>query len=363
MKESQLLIGGQLLYGHANFSPDRHHHDGPGSDGGNAIGLLPGLSAFGTYKVNQDLTLGFGMCSNFGLGLWYDSNWVGRYYAKEAILMGMSFLPAAAYRVTDQFSVGVGPECHARLSEKSMAINNIDPRWPDGELYLKDTTVGVGANVGLMYELTKGTRFGVTYNSPVKLNFSATPEFTTTAPGLSAILLNRGTYFKQARPGGDGAAGGDGEFLPRTQRPVGTARQLRLAELVPVRQDRCFGLHDCGGALTTNLKYNDTWHGALGAQYRLSEPWLLTGGVAYDSSMLDDVEPVAGAAAGLVVAVRHRGPVRDAQGPQLGFAYEYLYGGNPAISQVRASSPCHPAGRHLFTGATRTVPSSFSAPT
>ena len=99
LKESQLTIGCHLLYGHGNFSPDRLTTDVPGSDGGNAIGLLPGLSAFGTYKVNQNLTL--------GLGLWYDSNWVGRYYAKEAILMGMSFLPAAAYRVTDQFSVGV----------------------------------------------------------------------------------------------------------------------------------------------------------------------------------------------------------------------------------------------------------------
>ena len=32
----------------------------------------------------------------------------------------------------------------------------------------------------------------------------------------------------------------------------------------------------------------DTWNVAFGAQYRVAAPWLLTAGVAYDSSMVDD---------------------------------------------------------------------------
>ena len=34
---------------------------------------------------------------------------------------------------------------------------------------------------------------------------------------------------------------------------------------------------------TTNLDYDDTWHGALGAQYRMTDAWMLNFGVAYDS--------------------------------------------------------------------------------
>jgi hypothetical protein len=45
---------------------------------------------------------------------------------------------------------------------------------------------------------------------------------------------------------------------------------------------------DNPAGLSTDHKYNDTWHGALGFQHRISQPWLLTGGVAYDSSTLDD---------------------------------------------------------------------------
>jgi long-chain fatty acid transport protein len=39
---------------------------------------------------------------------------------------------------------------------------------------------------------------------------------------------------------------------------------------------------------TANLNYMDTFHGAFGAHYHLTEPWpwVLTGGFAYDSSPL-----------------------------------------------------------------------------
>ena len=36
-------------------------------------------------------------------------------------------------------------------------------------------------------------------------------------------------------------------------------------------------------SVTKDLDFKDTWHFAAGAQYRLSDPWLLNFGVAYDS--------------------------------------------------------------------------------
>ena len=41
-------------------------------------------------------------------------------------------------------------------------------------------------------------------------------------------------------------------------------------------------------SLTVDRNYKDTWHAAVGAHYRVAAPWLLTAGVAYDSSMMDD---------------------------------------------------------------------------
>jgi long-chain fatty acid transport protein len=42
------------------------------------------------------------------------------------------------------------------------------------------------------------------------------------------------------------------------------------------------------GSLLAVHDYEDTWHVAAGVQYRATDFWLLSAGVAYDSSLLDD---------------------------------------------------------------------------
>ena len=333
LKESQLLIGGHLLYGHAEFSPDITTNV-VGNDGGNALGPLPGLSVFGTYKVNNDLALGFGMFSNFGLGLWYDSNWVGRYYVKEAILMGLSFMPAAAYRVTDKLSVGVGVNVMLGYLKNTIAINNIDPNFPDGELHLRDTAVGVGANVGILYELSPATRFGVTYTSPVKLDFSPSTDFSTIAPGVRDLLVQRGTYFSTLDLGVTVPQGVMASFyhdLNDRWALLGNFGWQDWSEFGKV--DVSLSNSQNPGGLTTNLNYKDTWHGALGAQYRVSEPWLVTGGVAYDSSMMDDANRSPALPLGWAWRFALGGQYALTKTAQLGLAYEYVYSGNPDLAK------------------------------
>jgi len=334
LKESQLLIGGHLFYGHAEFSPDSSTNV-PGNDGGNPIGLLPSLSAFGTWKVSNDLALGFGMFSNFGLGLWYDSNWVGRYYARQSILLGLSLMPAAAYRVTDSLSLGVGANVMVGYLRNRVAINNIDPRFGDGQLSVEDTTVGVGANVGLLYEASQATRFGVTYTSPVKLDFSAQTGFTNTAPGLTALLIQRGLYSSTLNLGVTVPQGVMASFyhdLDDRWALLGNFGWQQWSQFG--RVDVSISDTQNPRGLTTNLNFKDTWHGALGAQYRVSEPWLVTGGVAYDSSMTDEANRSPSLPIGWSWRFALGGQYELSKTTQLGFAYEYLYGGNQGITKT-----------------------------
>ena len=71
-------------------------------------------------------------------------------------------------------------------------------------------------------------------------------------------------------------------------------------------------------SLTKNLEFKDTWHVALGAQYKLIRPWLLDFGVAYDSEFQDNSARLAHAARELRVAVRHRCPEAGEHDLQLG---------------------------------------------
>jgi long-chain fatty acid transport protein len=334
LKGSQLLVGAQLLYGDVEFRSEAGTSVF-GNDGGNALGLLPALSAFGTYAVNDNISVGIGMFSNFGLGLWYDSNWVGRYYVKNAILMGMSVMPAIACRFNEHISVGVGVNLMYGYLRETVAINNISPALGDGQLKVKDGTFGVGGTVGILYELSPRTRFGVTYTTPIKLRFSDTPEFYGTGPGITAVLLGRGLTSSTLNLDVTVPQGVMASFyheLNDTWALLGNFGWQNWSEFGKVDVSLS---STANPGLTTNLKYKDTWHGALGAQYRLSEPWLITGGVAYDSSMLDVSNrspslPLGWAwRFGLGTQYEMRKDLR------LGFAYEYLYGGSPRINVSR----------------------------
>ena len=74
--------------------------------------------------------------------------------------------------------------------KNEVAVNNII--GPDGSLSLDDKAWGFGANVGVLYEIDRGTRFGITYNSPINLNFRALPQWEGLWPGIRALLASRG---------------------------------------------------------------------------------------------------------------------------------------------------------------------------
>ncbi len=107
LDQSQVMVGIQALYGNVEFSPNSGTNVA-GSDGGNAIGWIPGGSVFIAQKLNKDWSFGFGVLSYFGLSESYDENWVGRYYVQKSTLIGLTLTPALSYRANDWLSVGAG---------------------------------------------------------------------------------------------------------------------------------------------------------------------------------------------------------------------------------------------------------------
>jgi len=103
---AQLLAAGQLDYGNLSFSPSAGTSPGLGSDDGGKVfgsdGWFFGGGGFFSYSVSPDLKLGLAMTGNFGAPLKYNDDWVGRYYVQEGTLLGISFVPAIAYKVTSK---------------------------------------------------------------------------------------------------------------------------------------------------------------------------------------------------------------------------------------------------------------------
>ena len=361
LEGSQVLLGAQALYGDYGFSIGSGTSSGLGTgDGGNPIGWFPGGSAFFSYSVSPDLKFGFGMAGNFGLSEKYDDNWVGRYYVQEATLIGMSFLPSIAYKATDKLSLGASVNAMYGIFKNQVAINIPDAQRPghfvpirraetDAQLNVDDQTWGWGVNLGLLYEFNAGTRLGFTWNSQVKLDFSGPAEFSNLGQ-LGTTLQNAGLLNSNIDVGikipQQLMASVFHQVNPRWA-VLGSVGWQQWSKFGQVQ----FGIDNTGSptSLTKNLEFKDTWHFAVGAQYRLSDPWLLNFGVAYDSKFQSGstVSPML--------------PVNDAwrfgAGVQnqvsktfsWGVAAEYAYGGTFDVDQ-QTTAPVASGGRGNLVG-------------
>ena len=347
---TQVQVASVLAYGHLQFSPDSQTDAHLGTNnGGNVVGLLPSGGAFASFAPWHDVWLGVGLFTNFGAPQSWEPAWLGRYYTTKSTLIGISLMPAVAWRINDTFSVGATINTMYGYLKQVVAVQNIEPQTPDGTLTVSSGTLGIGGNAGVLYTLSPATRFGATYTLPVKLNFSSKPGFSGVGPGLSAVL---------AATGLDTATLDLGMKVPQTF-TFGFFHALgdRWAIMGDAGWQNwaAFGAVEVGittsvpRGITTAIAFRDTWHVGLGAQVQLAPTWLLNFGAAYDSSMTDD----ASRSLSLSLASQWRWGIgaQVAVDPHwsLGFASELLWGGSPVVDVDRGPLAGHVSGSYANT--------------
>lgn len=332
LEGTQLQAGAQLTYGNVEFSKAANTSAFLGSDnGGNALGALPGASLFVTDQLSDRFTVGFGTFSSFGLAAKYNSDWVGRYYLQQSALLGLSLMPAASFRATDWLSVGAGLNAMYGYLDNKVAVRTLGAG--DGQMKLQDSTWGFGADAGILVEPVTGTRIGVTYLSPVKLDFKATPSFSNLG-----VFGNRPIFTSPPQLN-------LGLTVPQSVMISGYHElntKWALMANVGWQNWNQFGKVNVGvdsanpQSLTANANYQDTWHGALGAQYTASEKWLFSAGVAYDSSAVSDANRTISAPLGEAYRIGIGAQYQASKKVNVGLAYEFLWAGDMPLTQNSA---------------------------
>ena len=350
---NQLTLGAQVLHADLGFSIGQGTTAALGSnDGGNPVGWFPGGGMFYSHSVSPDVKVGLAITGNFGLAVKYDEGWVGRYRAQEGTLLGVSILPSAAWRVNENLSLGASLNAMVGKLDNKVAVNNII--GPDGSLTLADNVWGFGANLGLLYEPDRGTRFGITWNSPVNLDFRATTQWDGLAPGVRALLASRGLLNANVDLGVTVPQGVNASFYREVDPrwailgSVGWQQWSRFGEVeIGVDTNNPVGV-------TTSLNYKDTWHVAAGAQYKLSDAWLLNAGVAYDSGFQDNNSVSLALPANAAWRFGVGGQKEESRTFSWGWSVEYLYGGN-LHTNVSGNAPVALGGRGDVVGSFNNV--------
>ena len=89
--------------------------------------------------------------------------------------------------------------------------------------------------------------------------------------------------------------------------------------------------------LNLDRNFDDTWHFALGFQYQIDEPWLLSVGIAYDESPVSDSNRTPDMP--LDRQWRYATGIQYdlSEDMTIGCAYEFLDAGDAEISQNRGA--------------------------
>lgn len=338
LSQSQLLVGLQPMFAKVKFDAAPGTTT-PGGDGGNAGLFAPGLTAFYVHKVSSKLSLGVSSISYIGAGVKYLDGWSGRYYLQETHLITLSLIPAVAYQINDWLSVGGGVGLvYGKLRQRAAINNALDGSgYPDGTLRLNSSAFSLQGIAGILVTPRQGTRFGVSYVSPVSLDFRDVVRLDGLGPTLWDDLQSSGLAGSKV----------DLTYTLPQQVMISCYQQVtdKLALLANVGWQNWSAFGNVGVSVsgstsrsfTADAKFRDTWHVALGAQYRIQKNVLLSAGFAFDSSPVSDVDRKIALA--LDRQFRYSGGVQFDLRPDLtlGFAYTFWDLGPAPVDEFRGS--------------------------
>jgi len=265
-----------IIMGEVQFDPDS---DTPvdGGDGGDALGVAPIVGSHYVHSVSDKFKLGMNVGAITGAALDYNNDWTGRYLNQEVSLLSVSFIPAAAYRINDKFSIGGSVNITYATLDYNIAIPNPVPGGEDGKAKVEDADDwDVGFNLGLLFELNEDTRLGVIYFSGIEPTFDGDVKIIPIDLKANASLefnfppMVRGSIYHK---------------LNRKFALLGTVGWEKWSDFdeIPISVGE-----NIDGAIPTN--WDDTWHVSGGIHYMPNEKWMFMTGVAYDTSPADKAD-------------------------------------------------------------------------
>ena len=156
-------------------------------------------NVYATIPIGNNLTIGLGAFSAWGLRTDWHDPWAGRFISRDADLKTMSFEPAIAWQSTDgKIAIGGGIEYRRGrviLNANRGTLNPFNGRFVDvsntrlESEYANDYSY----NAGFLWK-TDRFRFGASYRTDMDLEFKGKADFTQISTGntqLDALVASQ----------------------------------------------------------------------------------------------------------------------------------------------------------------------------
>jgi long-chain fatty acid transport protein len=270
-----------------------------GGNGGDAGDWAYIPNAYFSWQVTQQIFVGFGTGTPYGLKTDYDAGWVGRFHALKSDLKTVNLNPTIAYKMSDTLSIGGGVNYQYAKATLTNAVNYSAAAFGVGGAAALAAVGGPGVegignvkgddgawgwNVGVMYDFSRNTRIGASYRSAVDLRLEGDATFTNRPPLLAAGIPDGPVFAELKLP----AIASFAIF----QRLTPKWDLLADATWTQWSSLKTLNVFRTSGALltTTPLNWKDSWRVGLGANYHHDSQWTLRFGTAYDQTPVPDAD-------------------------------------------------------------------------
>ena len=247
-----------------------------GTNGGNAFeSVIPIPSFYATGQVSDRLWVGLGVNAPFGLKLEYEDGYFGRYDSLYTDLKTYNIQPSAAYKLTDNLSVGGGVDVQYVKVTLTNALPQLSPLLADGHASVEGDDWSVGWNAGLFYR-AGDTQFGVHYRSRMKHSL----EGEQVISGLVGPLAGANGSFAATAP----LTLPDIATLSMTHRLTPQLRAMLTARWYNWSVMESITINATNGTSVKELEYHDSYSFSAGGEYDVNDKLTLRAGTMFDRS-------------------------------------------------------------------------------
>ncbi|KAA1051162.1 long-chain fatty acid transporter FadL [Pseudocitrobacter sp. 73] len=256
--------------------------------------------------INDQFGWGASVTSNYGLATEFNDTYAAGAYGGTTDLETMNLNLSGAYRLSPQWSFGAGFNAvyaRAKIDRYAGDLGQIVagsgalPPALAGQVsqipantkiaHLKGDEWGFGWNAGILFELDKNNRYGLTYRSEVKIDFDG--DYKSDLPSAyNQILGNFGL------PAGTNGSTTNGSLTLNLPEMWEISGYNRVAPQWAIHYSATYtswsqfeelkATNSSGTLFQKDENFKDAWRLALGTTYYYDDNWTFRTGIAFDDS-------------------------------------------------------------------------------
>ena len=197
-QRDRVLLGGGTFINFSNqFTGDPNDPFTAGTSGKYDRHTFIPPNGYGILPIGDNITVGVGMFTAYGLRTDWQDPWVGRFASRDVNLKTVAVQPSIAWQsgsdpANAKIAVGAGVEyrrARVTLNRNNGFLSPLDGRIYDvANAYLSsDWESGIGWNIGVLLKPTPTLRFGASYRADMDIDFEGDVDITQISTGNPAL--------------------------------------------------------------------------------------------------------------------------------------------------------------------------------